>query len=228
DSTNIAALNNLITIYLYLGRHADAERVAETVIRLRPLLAGAYGLLATLRFREGSLPAALATVDSGMAQLPEWATGHLEKARFALSRRDLAAADSFTRSYGESATGVRSIRDYADLRIWRAALSGRLRDAEHVVAEPGWADPITRASTQGALDIMRGDTAAAVARVQQALAQHEADYYTYFEAIFVLTYGNAADAADAVLAAWKAEIPDDQLGLGGRMSRELAIAWTLR
>src|SRR5690606_623856 len=108
-------------------------------------LASAYLLLAALRFRNGSLPAALATVDSGMAQLPEWVAGDFEKARMALSRRDLAAADSFTRAYDRSAAGVRS-RNQADLHIWRAALSGRLRDAERVVAEPGWADPITRAS----------------------------------------------------------------------------------
>jgi eukaryotic-like serine/threonine-protein kinase len=227
DSVNIVALNNLGMIYRVLGRLEDAERAYESAIRIRPYANG-YANLAIVRFQQGDLSRALATADSGMAALPAFSQGDGLKALFALARLDLVAADSFSRVFAPTATGTRDRRLSAEVRIWHAALGGKVRAAERVIDEADYADPITRASMRATLELMRGDTAAAVARVQRTLAEHEADDGMYYQALYALTLAGAADAADATLAAWKAAVPDDQLGYAGRGSRELATAGTLR
>jgi eukaryotic-like serine/threonine-protein kinase len=227
DSTNVAVLTNLGVDYLYLGRYADAVRYSEAVIRLRPVSSG-YGNLAIVRFREGDLPLALAAVDSGMAAQPGWSGGYFFKAMFTLARQDLAAADSFSRLFHQNATTARDRRRSAELRIALSVLRGKLRAAERVLDEPDILDPIARASYRARLEIMRGDTATGVARVKQALEEHEADDPMFFEAVYTLTLARAGDPASATLAAWNEAVPDDQLGLGGRVSRQGATASTQR
>jgi eukaryotic-like serine/threonine-protein kinase len=227
DSTNVAALVNVGTIYQALGRLEDAERAYEAALRLRPN-ASAYVNLATVRFHQGDLSRALATADSGMAALPAFSLGNGLKVLFVLARQDLAAADSLSRVFDRTATGTRERRLSAELRIGRAALGGQVRAAERVIDQGDDADPITPASVRATLELMRGDTVAAVARVQRALAEHEADDVMYVRALYALTLAGAADAAASTLAAWRAAVPDDQLGYLGRHDRDLAIAWTQR
>jgi eukaryotic-like serine/threonine-protein kinase len=228
DSTNYAVLNNLGIMYRDLGRFADAEQAYEAALRLRPNAASGYLNLAVVRFNQGDPGRALATLDSGMAAVPAFSYGDGLKGTFFLTRRDRAATDSISRVFERTATGTRDRRRSAEIRTWLPALEGRIRAAERVTDEQDLGDPITRASVRATLELMRGDTAAAVDRVQRALVEHEADDQLYFEALYALTLAGAAEAASAALAAWNAAVPDDQLGYQGRFYREMATASTQR
>jgi eukaryotic-like serine/threonine-protein kinase len=228
DSMNITARNNLGLVYSYTGRHADAARHYATVLRIRPR-AAAWNNLALIRFNTGDLAGAMATADSGMAQLPTWKNGYFLKALFAGASQDFGASDSITgvleRNAGTAWERVNARR----VRFAHSLVRGRLRDAERALDGPAelvFADPIYSAAMRATIRLLRGDTAAAVQLVERTLAEADsmADSEAFHAAILVLSGAGAAGPAAAALSSWAAAVPEDQLGLIGGQVWELAAA----
>ena len=223
DSTSIAVRNNLAVVYMTLGRGADAERHFAAVLRVRPT-ATAYSGLAATRFQMGDLAGALATLDSGMATLPSWQAGNAVKAIFLLARFQLAAADSFTRIAQRSASTEFDRQTSANLRTWTLALRGQLRGAASVLDEGYLAEyPVALAAGHAALDILRGDTAAAIGGIRKALSAPTSDDFAHLEGVFAYILAGAGTEASEALAAWRAAVPDDELG-NQRPFRHMAMA----
>lgn len=229
DSTRIDLRNNLGNMHTYLGRHADAVRQYEAILQVLPD-AIAYNNLAVARFDMGDLAGALAVVDSGMNVLPNWKAGLWPQVMFFVGRQQFAAADSASRAYEQAATSDFDRLRSAEIRHLLLVYQGRLRAAQRLLDDPLFADDPTRAVRNAAAELMRGDTSAAVARVQQALGAPDAyaDTYAPAEALYVLTQAGAGAEASAALAAWRAAVPDDELGIEGRILRQLGTAGTQR
>ena len=212
DSTSIAVRNNLGLVYRSLGRGADAERHFAAVLQLRPT-ASAYSGLATQRFRSGDLAGALATLDSGTAVLPSWHLAYGLKAAFLAARYQFAAADSFSRILERTAATEWDRLYSAEIRLWSSAMRGRIRAAERVLDDAAYSDqPIASAVNQSALDVMRGDTTAAIARVMQVLSTDSAEDPDRVSMILALATAGAGAESSAALAAWRAAVPDEELG----------------
>lgn len=212
DSTSIPVRNNLAVVYHLLGRHVEAARHYRAVLQLRPI-APAYSGLALQRYRAGDLAGALATVDSGMAALPSWHGGNSVKALFLAGRHQYAAADSLSRIVQQAAATEYDRQINATIRLWLLGVRGRIREAERVLEEPAYSDqPISSAADRAALEVMRGDTTAAIARVMRAFSTHGAEGTDHAEMIAALTLAGAGAEASAVLAAWRAAVPEDELG----------------
>lgn len=230
DSTSIAIRNNLGILYMYLGRHADAIEQYEALLQLRPS-ASTYTNLALARFEMGDLPNALAILDSGMAALPTWTGAIRSHVLFRVARQQFAAADSASRAYEQAATSELDRWRSADIRHLLLAYQGRLRAAQGLLDDPVFGyDPLNRAARAAMMELMRGDTAAAIARVQQALAAPDAHatIHSSMDAFYVLTQARAGDAASSALSAWRTAVPDDELGVDGRALRQLLTAGTQR
>jgi eukaryotic-like serine/threonine-protein kinase len=230
DSTSTAIRNNLGILYWYIGRHADAVRQYEAILRVRPL-ASAYGNLAVTRFGTGDLAGALAVVDSGMAVFPNWKAGLRYRVLFLVARQQFDAAESASRAYEQAATAGVDRWRAAEMRQLLLTYRGRLHAAQRMLDDPLFADDhLTRAARHALTEVMRGDTSAAISRVQQALGAREgyADSNATLEALYVLTHARAGAEASAALSAWRAAVPDDELGIEGRVLRQQATAATQR
>ena len=231
DSLNNSARNSLANLYIRLGRSAEAVQHYGAGIRARPT-AALFGNLAYARFRTADVAGAMATLDSGMAVLPAWVGGYYNKASLAIARLDISTADSATRILQQKAQTASDRVNSRFARYSLAALRGRLREAEAVLDEPaelGLADPVVRAAFRAQLRLLRGDTAAAIRLVQEALfANPKSEDPAFYEAVYALARARAGDAAHAALVAWRAASPDEELGLTNRLDRAYVTGMTQR
>jgi hypothetical protein len=98
-------------------------------------------------------------------------------------------------------------------RFLLSAMRGRLREAERVLAAPGaelfLAQPLTVAGHKATVLLLRGDTAAAVRTIRDAVAAADAPFQSTStqKLIAVLAEAGATTPAGDLLGAWQAAMP---------------------
>lgn len=232
DSLNPSVRNSLANLYRLLGRYEEAEALFAGALRERPV-AALWQNLATVRFEGGDRAAAEATLDSARAALPNFAGSYWVEAGISAASGDYAAADSVVLLLEGS--GGASARERARFaRHLLATVRGRLREAERALTAPGaelfLADAARVEAELATIELQRGDTAGAVRRVQSAVAEHglPGSSDILFGMIDVLTEARAVGPASELLAAWEQAVGAGELGLVGRIQREMAsaqVAW---
>lgn len=233
DSIDATARNNLANLLLYKGRFAEAAQLYAEPLRERPI-AALWWNLARSRHRMGDFAGAIASVDSAMTALTSWMNAYYVQGELAASRGDFAAADSMLELFDVRARTPVERDNVRLLRYLLAAVRGRLREAERILDQPGaelfMANPLNVAKGRSAVLLVRGDTAAAIRVMRDALAEHRelADAVDFNAAIRILAAAgaarHAAGALDSVEARWSA----DELGVNGRIEREVAVGRTAR
>lgn len=113
-------------------------------------------------------------------------------------------------------------------------MRGRLREAQRVLTAPGaelfLAEPLNVAGHMGSVLLLRGDTAAAVRHMLDAVAT-QPDAFTasgFSSLIAVLAESGAVGPAADMLAAWQAAVPLDELGTHGRTARDYSVGQIAR
>jgi eukaryotic-like serine/threonine-protein kinase len=233
DSGSISARNSLANIYVLTGRAAEAEQLYAGGLR-QGASAPLWANLALTRYRMGDFAGAVATVDSTRAALPDWGYAYQLHVELAAARFDYAAADSLVVLL-DAAARTALEREHVRLdRFLLAAMRGRLREAERVLAAPGaelfLAQPLTVAGHKATVLLLRGDTAAAVRTIRDAVAAADAPFQSTSmqTLIAVLAEAGATSAAGDLLAAWQAATPVDELGMYGRPARDYSIGQVAR
>jgi eukaryotic-like serine/threonine-protein kinase len=233
DSTRSSTRNSLANVYALMGRFTEAEQLYAGPLRVRAI-AALWANLAVVRYRMGDIDGAVATADSMHAALPDWAYAYHLQVELATARFDYARADSLT-GLLEADARTAFDREYARLdRFLLAAMRGRLREAQRVLTAPGaelfLAEPLNVAGHMGSVLLLRGDTAAAVRHMQDAVAT-QPDAFTssgFSSLIAVLAESGAIGPAADMLAAWQAAVRADELGTHGRTARDYSVGQIAR
>jgi eukaryotic-like serine/threonine-protein kinase len=228
DSLDASVRNSLAVIYLRLARYEEAAELFARPLRDRPI-ATLWQNLALARYVMGDSHGAAATLDSALAVLPEWGRAYRYRAQLAAADGDFAAADSLLNLLDDRARTALERSDVRLMRFMLAGRRGRLREAERLRTAPGaelsMAEPFSLASDLAHMDLVRGDTAGALRRIREALANRlDVDWsQVAYPALLILTLTGAEDDAAELLRRWRAEVPDDELGTGGRLTRDHMI-----
>jgi tetratricopeptide (TPR) repeat protein len=233
DSTDASVRNSLANVYRLQQRHTEAEQLYAAPLREGPY-AALWLNLGLTRCHMGDVAGAMATLDSARAVLPALTLGFHVQAACLESAGNYAGADSLV---GLLESGARTPRDRAFARLHRFVLAlvrGRLREADQIVTAPGaelfMADPLRVANDRARIALQRADTTVAVRIVQEALARGgDSDFAQHVpNLISVLTAAGAAAPAADLLTTWQAAAPAEELGIQGRIDRDLAVAQVAR
>ncbi len=234
DPENSPALNNLANIYRTLGRAEEAEGLYVRALGVDQFQAG-YQNLAISRSMAGRAQEAERTLDSAAAVLPD-AAFFFENLRtdFALSAAEYDRADSLAGAFEARFQQIPIARAMAGTQRFRVdAVRGKLRSAErHVAALEGapgfFGNPLLQANVRAGLLQQRGEMRAAAELVTDALARHRDSLAPgdrlYGGVIGTLLDAGEVSAAQALLDEWRREVPEEELGAGGRDGRLQAEA----
>ncbi|MFQ5690262.1 MAG: hypothetical protein ACE5HQ_08320 [Gemmatimonadota bacterium] len=176
---NQAGLNNLATIYWVHGRLQEAEALFSRAVGADPFPNGFLNL-AGVRLAQGRVSEALATLDTGIARLPD-VEFRFEDGRVLAARAvaDYGRADSLARALGARFRRPGEVVLGAYQMFAVEATRGRLREAarrmEDFDAAPGaLANPMQIAADDAMLAVVRGDSAAAIRGLLDTYTQRRA------------------------------------------------------
>ncbi len=230
DPENSSAMNNLGNLYRTRGRFEEAEELYARALAIDRFDVGYYNLART-RLLMGRAEDAERTLDSAVAALPEAAfVFENERTDHVIGSADYQRADSLARAYEASFPQPQIARTFATSQRYRLdAIRGRLRAAEQRTEDlrdaPGFlGNPLVIASLRANLHLQRGDGPAAARTILDAMTRHR-DSVPPGDRPYGFVIRDLVDAGDAAAAAslldeWKREVPDEELGGGGRADRQ--------
>jgi eukaryotic-like serine/threonine-protein kinase len=220
DSTQLEVRGNLANAYRYVARYDDAARLNAGSLRMRPA-ANSWNNLAVIRFESGDYEGAQATLDSAMTALPGFRLGLARQAWLAASHGEYALADSLLTHAAADALTPFERTTARLLRVKLAGLRGRIAAAERALNAPGaelfLADSAEATVYQAELLLLRADTAGALRLVRGLLDEPPDDMAG---PLMIATEAGDIPLATMWMATWRNAVPDDELGIGGRVDRE--------